>query len=374
MRPSVFGVILGCTTLLGAGCFLPSPPASPQIAESIGQSFEERPIAQLKGFGEIPKAPAPRLRPGFRGSVRVTADFPTIPPNITVLRERSGRPTDTQTRNIAGTLNVPGGAVGANPDGRELSLAWKDEHGVAWMATASERRLDFTDESKPISTLTVSSWPENATAIASAMAFFRDRGVDTKRYGSAYVDPDWAAWWKVENARGRCMSRQTLASIRAISASMAWVDDGLPTLPRNDGASCVPPEFPSRMVVRFSAMQDGQSILHDDGSPYHGATLLVDAATGDVASGWFTVPVDPDRSDYPALTLDEARARMARGGQGGTPNGDVTIDAITFEWTRVDDGRIPRTDYLYPALVGSGSITYPDKTTSPYRIVVPLVK
>lgn len=372
MRPSVFGVFLCGAALFGAGCFLQTPIASPQIAESIGQSFEERPIAQLRGFGDIPRTPSPHLRPGFRGSVRVKADFPAIPPNVTVLRERSGRPSDTQIRNIAGTLNIPSGTIGANPDGRELALEWKDDRGVAWTSNASERRLDFTDESKPITTLTVSSLPDDSTAIASAMAFFQDRGVDTTRYGSAYVDPDWTAWWNVEKARGRCMSSQTLASIRAISASMSWIDDGLPTLPQS--TSCVPPEFPSRMVVRLSATQDGQAILHDDGSPYHGATLLVDAATGDVASGWFTIPVDPDRSDYPALTINEARERMARGGQGGTPNGDVTIDAISFEWYRVDDGATPRTDYLYPTLVGSGSITYPDKTTSPYRIVVPLVK
>lgn len=358
----------------GAGCDFRSELTTPQIAEQIGRDAESLTVAQFGGFGEPLKAPAIKLNAGAQGKVMVTADFPNLPENITVIRVKNGRPNDTQIRNISDTLDMPAAIAGPNPEGRELTIEWKDDEGVVWKTNASERRIDFFNESKPIKTLTVSAWPENDTVVQKSMLFLQDHGLGIKKYGLPYVDPDWIAWWKAEKTKGRCMSAQTISSMRAISASLTWLENGLPTLPQTNNTACVSPEFPSRMVVRLDALQDGQKILNADGSPRFGATLLYDVALGDIVSGWITVPVDPDRSDYPALTIEQAKDSMSRGGLGGTPNGEVTIDEITFEWLSLNDGRALRTDYLYPILVGQGRIRLTDGKSAPYRIIVPLVK
>ena len=148
----------------------------------------------------------------------------------------------------------------------------------------------------------------------------------------------------------------------------------LPKLPEIGKVSCLNAELPARITVRINATQDGQAIYSDDGTPYPAAILVVDAVSLEVVSGSFIAGADPDRSDYPALSFEEVRRRLAQGGQGGTPQGDVTIDDAAFEWYRIESREDPPTSYLFPALVGSGAITYPDKQVGSYRIIVPLVK
>lgn len=351
--------------LLGAGCGSETG-TSPTIAEPIERSSLFRPITQHLGFGVLPKTPAPALRPGRSGSVRVTAEVPTLPAAITVLRIPSGRPSAPQLRNIASSFGIPGGTVRANPESRAFELEWKDETGVRWKYHGSTREMEFVDESATIKTLTVSAWPDKSRIMAVVDSFLEERGVNRKRYSDPYIAPDWVAWWNTERAIGHCMTAAALADVRAISASLSLLLKDPPNL-SSFRSACMEPEFPSRIVIRMSATQDGQGIFLGEGTPVYGATLYFDATTHQIVAGSFLLSSDPERSDYPALTIDEARARLAQGGQGGTPNGDVTITKIFFEWFRVEI-------YLYPAFVGVGTITYRDGTTSPYRIVVPLLR
>jgi hypothetical protein len=210
-------------------------------------------------------------------------------------------------------------------------VTWKDAVGVSWTAEADGRRVDFSDEAHPMTSLTVSALPSTESATQLARAFLEDHGVSIERFGVPYVYQDWSA-----------LQKNTV--------------------------------LPSRMVVRFNTTQDGQGIFSDSGMPHVGAELIIDAAAGRVVSGFFTFAADPYRSDYPGLTQTEAEARMVRGGQGSTPNGNVTVTTIHFEWYAIESADDPPTRYLYPALVGEGTIEYADKTTAPYRIVVPLVK
>ncbi|MBI4139042.1 hypothetical protein HY479_02730 [Candidatus Uhrbacteria bacterium] len=373
MRHGLAACLIGIA-FIGAGCPFGQNLASPKIAQPIGEAFPARPISQARGFGDIPDVPPPPLRPGSRGSVLVRAELPTIPAAMTVLRLKSGQPDETVLRNIGGSIGIPGGLIGTHPTTRELLIEWRDEHGVRWSYFGRERRVEFTDTSKPMKTLTVSAWPSAERVLQEAAAFLHTKGIGRSRYGTSYIEPDWASWVASEEQAGRCINQPSLEMIRVMATMTELRQRDLPLLPNAGQTACLNPEFPSRITVRMNATQDGQAIFTGDGTPYPGAVLVVDALTGDVVSGSFLLSADPDRSDYPAQSIDEARKRLAQGGQGGTPQGDVTVENISFEWYRVDDREDPPTSYLYPAMVGSGTITYPDSRSGPYRIIVPLVK
>jgi hypothetical protein len=370
MRRSLLS-ILSLLVIAGAGC---EPITSPQISGSIGDAFPSRPIAQEKGFGEIPTIPAPPFKSGVSGSVRILAAFPDVPASVSVLRVSDGRPDDTLIRNSSNALGLPNGVIGSAPVGHNLTLDWNDGTGIHWTAAATGRRVEFTDEAHPVGVLTVSGLPTNPEVILTAEAFLGDHGVSTKRYGQPYIDPDWTAWWQSQTAQGRCMSAQTIQAVRSLSASMSFTETDFPSFPNVTQSNCVSAEFPSRVAVRWNTTQDGQGIFTNNGTPELGALIFVDVSANRVTSGFFTLAADPVRSDYPGLTLDEAREQLARGGQGGTPNGNVTVTTIRFEWYPISDEKVPATNYLYPALVGEGTIEYNNGTSGPYRIVVPLVK
>ncbi len=358
---------------IGAGCQLTAPITTPKIAEQIGAALPERPIAQEQGFGAIPSVPTPQLKPGTTGSVRLGAAMPTFPPMVAVLRVRSGNPGGTQILNIATSFGLPGGIVGSHPIGRGLTLEWTDDGGMRWSFDAAARNVDFTDASAT-KALTVSEWMDSGRVLQNAVTFFDDRSISRQRLGPPFIDPDWAAWWDAEQTLGRCMDAETVAIVRAISSSPSFLQQPPPSLPLSRTTQCVTPEFPSRIVVRMNQTQDDQAIFLGDGTAQVGATLFVDATTGDVRSGSFAVRSEPDRSDYPSVTAEDARKGMLSGGLGGTPNGDVAVDSVTSEWYAIRDTSDPTVTYYYPALVGSGTIRFHDGRSSAYRIVVPLVK
>ncbi|MEO5927870.1 MAG: hypothetical protein ABIO72_04070 [Patescibacteria group bacterium] len=367
MKLRAFAVVFSSLALVGAGC---SPIVSPQIAAPISEAFTDRPIAQTNGFGSLPKIPTAQLKPGSKGSVRLLAEVPTVPAKVTVLRVNDGRPDENLLRNASDALDIPSGLLGDAPVGKNVIVTWNDAMGFSWNAAADGRRVDFSDDAHPVKTLTVSSLPTTGAATQLAITFLQDHGVSLKRFGTPYVDPDWSSWWDAQKKEGRCMDTRTLGVIRTFSATTTG-NIVFPSLP---SSGCVSAEFPSRMVVTFNATQDGQGIFGDGGMPRVGAQLIIDAGTQRVVSGFFTFGADPYRSDYAGLSQDEAEARLVRGGQGGTPNGDVTITTIRFEWYGIESRTTPPVRFLLPALVGDGTIEYADKTTAPYRIVVPLLK
>lgn len=366
--------ILISLAVLGAGCPLARPEAVPKIAEPIEQILPERPIAQVQGFGEIPQVPAPKLRPGTSGSVQVNALLPEVPPTVTVLRVQSGNPTAGELRNLGAAFNIPGETIGVAPQTQTLTLQWIDDQGAEWIFNGASRNFEFSNPTKIIKTKPVAEWLASDGLLDAARTFLAVKGVNTRHLGAPYLEPDWTAWWANEQKLGHCMNEAARAVVRSISASTALLPAAPPALPPAQTTRCLTPEFPSRAVVQFNATQDAQGIFKGDGTPIKGATLYLNALTGEVISGSFTQPVDPERSDYPGLTQEEAQLKLAQGGQGGTPSGDVALDEVTFEWFLIQDQKNPTDSYLYPALVGSGIITYPDGKTAPYRIVVPLVK
>lgn len=368
MRLSRLAIVSLSFALVGAGC---SPLTSPNIAQPISDAFPIKPIAQRMGFGALPRIPTPPIKPGSQGSIRLLADVPTVPSNVTVLRVNDGRPDENLLRNASDALGIPSGLLGTTPVGRNIVVSWDDASRITWTASADGRRIDFVDTMHPIKSLTVSELPSGSSAVQLALAFLETHGVSLKRYSAPYLEQDWTAWWLAQKAAGHCMNAQTLSTLRSLAISSSSTPRDFPTLP---STGCVNPEFPSQMVVAFNTTQDGQGIFTDAGMLRVGARIIVDAAAGRVIAGSFTFAADPYRSDYPGISQDEAESRLVRGGQGGAPNGNVTINTIRFEWYGTESTQTPPTRFLLPALVGEGTIEYPDKTTAPYRIVVPLVK
>src|SRR5690349_10811053 len=117
-RRAPYGAQLAIASLslaiLGAGC---SPITSPKIAQPLSDAFPVKPISQSAGFGALPHIPTPKLKPGSSGSVRLLADVPTVPANVSVLRENDGRPDENLLRNASDALGIPSGLLGTSPVG-----------------------------------------------------------------------------------------------------------------------------------------------------------------------------------------------------------------------------------------------------------------
>lgn len=316
--------LLLLSIFLGAGCTILPTLSSPHIADPIQPAGGATPIGQLQGFGPIPAPPEVPLRPGITGSIQITTPFPDTPVNVTVLRLASGYVNVDELRNITSALQIPGSSLGPEPAPSRFELEWKDKQGTTWIYHAAERRLEF----KTLITSSLATPPETPPTskelLETVAKFMDDYGIKRERYTEPRLEAD--------------------------------------------------PQSSTRVTVTFDATQDGQAIWNGDGSPVEGAAFSLDKNSQKILSGIILLSADPERSDYPGISQDQAREQMVRGGQGGTPRGDVTISDIKFEWMHIDDGKTPPTAYLYPALIGYGNIRYPEGTGTAYKIVVPLVK
>ncbi|MCR4278861.1 MAG: hypothetical protein NUV81_03080 [bacterium] len=312
-----------CVALLGAGCVFERATSSPSISAPITEQTTEAPIAQRNGFGDIPPSPIPPRKPGVQGSVRLHAEFPSLPPNSTVLRIRSGQPSAPELQNIAQALQLPQGTIGRNPVTQELLLSWKDDEGRVWTYNGDEGLIHLSNSVIRNADMGGVLFHDDVLK-DHAIGFLRSIGAELTRIGNPYID---------------------------------------------EGAS------DSKIaVIRFNAKQDGQGIWSENGSARIGATIEIQRMGGRILEGSLMIRQDPDRSDYPTRPQETVQKQLAQGGLTGTPNGDVVIDEISFEWLQVTNHAELNTTFLYPAIIGNGIITYPDKRTAPYRIVVSLVE
>ena len=364
-RRTILWTSLAALTLAGAGCM--TPLVSPRTAEPLAQDTGSDVVSRNNGFGQLPSVALPKLR----GAIVNQRQLPALPSGITVIRLAEGDPNDVQLRNIASSLEIPAGVIGNQPSRGILQMEWIDDQGFHWTYHATERQLEF-ELVKPLTTpLTVAALPTNDALIHVANDFFQTRFLDLATYRDALVEPDWNNWWVTATSRGLCMDTQTLFTLRAIGSSEPLLANVPSTLPSAKNTTCVSPEFPSRVVVRYHALVDGRDILMPDGRFVDGAELVVDATRGKVVAGRITLFPNPDRSDYPALPLATMLKALA-----GTPDGSATttLSAWSLASMRVDafDGAI-RTTYLIPSLVGEGSRVTPDGVSTPARIVLPLL-
>ncbi len=306
--------------LLGAGC-ADANLDIPSIAQPIDQFGSESPVAQERGFADLPSIPQPPRKPGARGSIRVLVEFPDLPPLSTVLRLQSGQPNLAELQNLAQALELPEGSVARPATTQNLILEWLDDNGMAWSYSGADRILRFNDTTSNVTPGTATF--SDGALFDLAVGFLRSIGYKLDRVGTPYFD----------------------------------------RTPSNTAA-----------VIQFNAQQDGQGIWSKLGTPLIGVTLELDRKTGQIKKGSLLMRHEPLRSDYPSIPREEAQKQLAAGGQGGTPEGDVTLTELSFEWFQIESSVEPPATYLYPALIGTGSISFRDGRTGPYRIVVPLVQ
>jgi len=362
-------ILFAALALFGAGC-LPAVVA-PKMAEQLDNRVtESSPVAQDSGFGTLPSIQVPTRHP----HVTINAVFPQIPPNVTIIRLRRGTPNETELRNISSAIGIPAGTVTDHPIQSTLDLSWTDDQGFRWNYKADERALEFSLAQPQKSPLTLSNLPSNDEIMNIANSFLLQRAFDAQSYRNAAVDPDWNNWWLRAKAIGMCMDVESLMNVRAIGSSDPFMASGPPPLPTTASTTCVSPEFPSKAVVRYHAFVDERDVLTSDGTYVDGIEMVIDARSKQVVGGRVALFTNADRSDYPALTADQANALMQNGGLSAI-TGDVTITSIDFGSYRLESTTgDQRTVYLIPALIGFGTRTNADGTIESVRIVSPLVK
>jgi hypothetical protein len=361
---SVLPASLLCLALCGAGC-LPDI-TSPHVAATLVPDVSVQPIPLQRGFGTLPTIRVPQSQV----TVKLEKPLPTIPQAVTVLRIRPGTPNPTQLLNVIAALGLPGGTVGNDTAARSLDMSWQDANGAAWSYAGDTRTLTLQTAQDGSGSLTTSQLPSNDFLLSVANSHLTSWNIPIQNYLDGAVTPDWNYWWTNEQENSHCMNTDAVQAIRTISLSNDFA--GFPVLQNASSTNCVAPEFPTRAVVHFGSVADGQNIINPDGTSVDGITLTLDTTRKTVLSGTVVLTSDPDRSDYPTLTATQVTNALMAGGLSGA-TGNITITDYATELLRVEDTKTnPHTIYLIPSLVAKGTRTKNDGTTSPFQIVVPL--
>ena len=345
--------------MLGAGCF--TAPQSQQVAEPLIQTVNELVIAPQNGFGEIPAIPSMSGQP----TVSFARALPTLPTKITVIRQRSGNPNETELRNLAAAIHLPGGIIGNRTYGKETLLEWTDDQQANWSYRASQQLLDFSITTPPTAPFTTFQLPTNDKIIQIADSFLNGRGIQLRKYREGLVEPDWNLWWIRGKEQQRCMDNATLYSIRETAASVSLLSGTPPSLPLANSVTCTGTEFPARVVVRYHAMMDELDVVKSTGEYVQGAELIVDTLQHQVISGKIILTNDAERSDYNALNAQQVTAALQKGGLTGT-QGALTLNTYSIVLLKVNE-------YLIPSLKAVGSRINTNGDTEPIQLVVPLL-
>lgn len=379
-------VLIAGVLFLGQGC-LPSvaPAPAPVAPAPLGEPSPEGFVAFREGFGKLPSV-APALPAGPRPSVTLSAQLPTIPPEVTVLRQRQTAPNDVLLDNVSIAVRIPAGTLGRAPVATELGLRWEDDQGYKWTFSAADNRLSFERLAQP-SAATVSNLTADDSLLETARTWLDSRGAYRRGWGNPEPSFSWQTWWAKAFADKRCMDAGSLTSMREIGSRAELKISRAPLLLKRDsGARCLNPEFPLLQSVDYQALRDEQPVVDAKGAPVLAARLAIDTKLNLVQTGWFELQPELDRSNYPALAPDEILTRLRAGGLNPTAlpvagqaasssEATVTFDSLTLGLYRhvatVD--RQPRV-YFVPALWARGTLRHADGSAAGYATVVPLVK
>jgi len=359
MRLSFFhlSVAVGALGLIGAGC---APITSPKIAEPFRNFPSQQTVPEKQGFGALPTL----LAKPSTATVTLEEIPPTPPNEITVLHLRSGLPNETEFRNIAGALGLPGTLLGDLPQVRSLNLSWADPMGMTWTYDAAKHALRFQ---APVveSPLTLQSLPPTADLIRIATTFFQTHLLAFSDMLDPQMAPDWNNWWAGQQEAGMCMTSEAVAWIRE-DATHPEQFTGFPPLPPREGRLCSATEFPNQHRILFPAAKDGLEIVQMDGSSVEASHLIADATRRTIVSGVILSPRNADRSDYLAVDLKTLEERFAAGGLSGA-SGDIRIKSYSKAYVQQDD-------FLIPVMIGHGFRKVAEDREQGFRMVVPLVR
>lgn len=345
--------------MIGAGCL--AQPQSRQVAELLIQTVNEQVIAPQNGFGDIPVIPSTSGNP----TVSFARALPTLPTKITIIRQHSGNPNETELRNLAAAIHLPGGIIGNRTFGKETLLEWTDNQQASWSYRASQQHLDFSIPTPPTTPFTTFQLPTNDKIIQIADSFLNGRGIQLRKYREGLVEPDWNLWWMRGKEQQRCMDNATLYSIRETAASVSLLGVAPPSLPLAASVACTGTEFPARVVVRYHAMMDELDVVKSTGENVQGAELVVDTLQRQVVSGKIILTNDTERSDYNALNAQQVTAALQKGGLTGT-QGTLTLNTYSIVLLKVNE-------FLIPSLKAIGSRIHANGDTEPIQLVVPLL-
>lgn len=311
-------VIVGALCLLGQGCLpiLPTNPTQP-TKDPGGQPSPDGLIPYHSGFGVLPGTPLSTTSTGV-DPMTFTVNVPTLPEEMTVLREWNADPDATLVRNVTGALLLPAGVLGPEPEGEALSVRWRSADAFDWSADVTTHNVNFIrDGSSPVPVLRTGN-ADHVTDVART--FFTDHGVDVTAWGDPVARP---------------------------------------------------------YDVAFAQSRDGLPVVNADGTSALSAVVSTDAGGLNVMQGHFELPsLGMERSNYPTLALKDVLARLAAGGTNPLrqPGASVVIRDIVFAYV-ARPGEVngaPRTYYL-PVLWARGTATH-NGTQTPYGTLVPLVK
>jgi len=354
---------------IGAGC-LPTI-QTPSIAEPLGPAQGRGAVKQNLGFGTLPRPVNTPSTRASSGVVRINTELPTLQPAVTVDRVNNGALDRIQFQNLTQALNMPIGMIGKQPKNTALNFSWSNENQVSWSYQSAEHKLIYSDPSKTPQTSTVSDWPDNERAVDAAVKFLNTIGIDKKTYRNPTIKFEWLEWYKrIKSAN--CMDQDDVSFVQSIAdASKAL--DLQPPKQKTETSQCLTPHFPSHLLITLERVVDDRNIVDQKGVPELGGELIINAANLEVEFAWVKLGADIQRSDYPAITVQEMRQALEDGGIGKIPQGTVDIQNTFFAFIKLPQAAGEQSEFLVPALVGDGTHTF-DGSTRPYRIVVPLVK
>ena len=275
-------------------------------------------VPQKNGFGSLPLLPLPNGQTS--GVVRINAELPSLQPDVTVVRLPGGGLDSTQFQNLTDAIHFPVGMLGDQPVSLSYRLTWSDGRGYVWVFTSEDSGLRFNNVSTTAQILNRTLNQDDVLKLAKD--FLTNHGIGELTY-------------------------------RNLSIDSATATDSV--------------------TVTYERTVDERNIVDSSGRPELGGKISIDPRTGEVKSGWITLSVQPDRTDYTAITADDMRRLMEAGGMGGTPQGTVDIQDTFFAFVRHPKNDTNESSILSPVLVGQGTQTV-QGAKRPFRIVVPLVK
>jgi hypothetical protein len=368
MQTNKLVILLVLTSLLTVGCG--EPLTIPKVAEPFGPPEGQGSPTQHIGFGTLPKLEMPAGQ--VQGVVNIKTDLPALQSAVTILRLPSGNLNLTEFQNLTQAIGLPAGLVGSDTQNLGYTLTWTNNEGIIWQLFSNDRRITFNNpKARPRAGVT-DTWLGKNRMIDQVDIFLKLHGVDEQKLKNIQIVQNWSSWMdKLDQSKG-CSSPIVRNQISAMTGSDKMFDQPPPSLPGTTTTNCVA-SYPSTLPVSFETLVDGWNVLDKYGQPEQGGQVMVNTATGEVVSGWMTLPADPQRSDYPAISNQELMALIERGGLVGPLPGTKEVTNYSFGFARLPKTQAYGYEYLTPALVAE-TTRLTDKGPEPYRIVVPLIK
>ncbi|MFZ6015411.1 MAG: hypothetical protein ACOYUZ_03595 [Patescibacteria group bacterium] len=348
---------------LSAGC-LPDIQV-PNIAVSLDNT--DAVITQSQGFGILPGTiHTPAIN---RGEIIINTDLPSLQPEVTVVKIPGSGLNTTRFQNLTHSLGMPIGLLGDNAKNLTLSFSWTNDKNVAWAFDSTTKKISFLDAGNSPENTTVNFWPDDEKIIDAARDFLEKRGMDPADYRNIDIQSDWKNWKTDLEEETHCFTSGMLAEINNLDSGRKIAES---SSPESYIGNCITTQLPSRIPVTFQRIVDERNILDKIGTPQPGGVIVLNADTLEAEYGWFLLPQEAQRSDYPAIPATEMAQRLQSGGLGGLASGTVEITETFFAFVPLRGQDLYGPEYLIPCLVGQGQRIL-NSVSEPYWIVVPLV-